>query len=501
MITWNERGYKGFYNAGLNWRYQKTDYIIQQSSNGDLYYIYDGAIQKILPTSTQIKQSDIIRNLDEIQYLSWEGVLLNNNKIGKWSAFWKYENLNIGGYYDEKGIKQGLWKELFKNYWDQSSITLKGEYRDEKARGRWNIYFKDTTFGGGNYDENGLMQGLWVEIDDFFLNKCRVYYVGNYKQGKKSGLWDTKYQEKIVGGGIYNENGQKNGFWIELHENYFNQCYVHYSGKYLKGKKHGQWQIKYKKNTSTFEQLIGGGIFDFDGKKQGQWVELDENFSQQFDITHSGNYFDGKKKGTWRCMMRIDTEITQIGFGVYNKNGLKNGKWMELHENSIFRDPITCIGEYRNGVRIGKWRTFFCNQLTYQMIDQQVGQEFMILMEEKQVNGGFQGKILINIINLLNQVVLRMTRNLDFGKLYLTQGQLLWEKDFIIHMAQKKAIGQIWMRIIIWTNLLLMKEIIQMEGNLEDGIQFLEQSVMIHLQSLVGEIMMIKRQKMANGLI
>lgn len=50
-------------------------------------------------------------------------------------------------------------------YISQSSITLKGEYRDEKARGRWNIYFKDTTLyfiiifnsGGGNYDENGLM--------------------------------------------------------------------------------------------------------------------------------------------------------------------------------------------------------------------------------------------------------------------------------------------------------------------------------------------------------
>ncbi|CAD8089900.1 unnamed protein product [Paramecium sonneborni] len=315
-----------------------------------------------------INKCESFMNIDTLQNLTWEGFLLNQIKIGEWRAFWKGERINTGGFFNENGIKIGFWIELFKNYWERSPIKLQGVYKNEKKIGRWKIILKNDIFEGGNFDENGLKKGKWIELDDLFYNKC-IKYFGIYDKGKKLGLWNTKSQEKIIGGGVYNLNGQKNGFWVELHENYFNQCLVNFSGNYFNGKPQGVWKINYRLNTSNHDQIIGGGIFQDNGLKEGLWTELDENFSQQLEITHQGSYINGKKYKSWKI---IKDQNIQIGGGFYDQNGSKHGKWIELDENCLQQfhtvlyfsgDTLTCLGNYHHGIRRGEWKTLFSDKL------------------------------------------------------------------------------------------------------------------------------------------
>lgn len=65
----------------------------------------------------------------------------------------------------------------------------------------------------------------WTEIHENYQNQlftsCKVTYQGSYENGIRVGQWSTFNEEKKIGGGLY-INGQKNGAWTELDDNYRN---------------------------------------------------------------------------------------------------------------------------------------------------------------------------------------------------------------------------------------------------------------------------------------
>ncbi|CAK82848.1 unnamed protein product (macronuclear) [Paramecium tetraurelia] len=125
----------------------------------------------------QIIKHQNIENLEQLQFLNWEGNYGNNNqKIGKWVAYWKGEKLIAGGDYDEFENKIGAWAEL-----DQ------------------------------NFSELFLL--LLIQI-----SYCLVFHIGNYKNGIKQGVWQTIQIHS--GDGLFDENEKKNGSWTELHNNF-----------------------------------------------------------------------------------------------------------------------------------------------------------------------------------------------------------------------------------------------------------------------------------------
>ncbi|CAD8178355.1 unnamed protein product [Paramecium octaurelia] len=310
------------------------------------------------------------------------GEYFNDKKKGIWEFI--YNNKKIGsGLYNEKSQKHGKWKELSEEFWDYSQVIFQGEYLNGRKIGRWDILQED---GGGSYDEMGNCNkiGLWIELSDGFWNKSQVLYRGQYKNGKRVGRWDIVYRyddkenlyfNKLIGGGFYAESsGLKVGQWIELSDGFWFDQQVTLKGEYQNGKKVGRWNINYNNRSSNKNNQMqqiklqqyysGGGFYDEkgDGSKIGKWIELDNEFWLGAEITYQGEYKNGIKIGLWDILYKNrQMQIEQIeifsGGGFYDSGcqEIKVGKWIELYDG--FCDDLQVIynGVYQIGKKIGRW--------------------------------------------------------------------------------------------------------------------------------------------------
>ncbi|CAD8087052.1 unnamed protein product [Paramecium primaurelia] len=119
--------------------------------------------------------------------------------------------------------------------------------------------------GGGLYDETGneLKLGNWVETTNNFKLNSQVIFSGEYKNGKKVGRWDFKYKKDNkpffkIGGGSYDDSGDeiKLGNWVEIMGNFRDYSQVTYRGEYKNGKKVGIWKEMKRDNLSIKEEFI-----------------------------------------------------------------------------------------------------------------------------------------------------------------------------------------------------------------------------------------------------
>ncbi|CAD8051929.1 unnamed protein product [Paramecium primaurelia] len=95
--------------------------------------------------------------------------------------------------------------------------------------------------GSTNYNQNGVKNGKGIELNENFYYCCQVVYIGEYKNNIKIGRWDTIYLENniIIGGGNYDNNGLKEGEWVDLHEGYNIYYKQIQSGTYKNGIRQG----------------------------------------------------------------------------------------------------------------------------------------------------------------------------------------------------------------------------------------------------------------------
>ncbi|CAD8197955.1 unnamed protein product [Paramecium pentaurelia] len=320
--------------------------------------------------------------------VTFQGEFKNGKKVGRWQIW--YENIDIwgnknenivigGGSYDNKceGLKIGLWIDLAKRFYFHKQVTYKGQYKNGKNVGRWDIWFRlydEKEFkqiGGGQYDDNGdgIKIGKWVELDDEFFSLKQVTYNGVYDNGNKVGRWNVEYRQcgselfSQIGGGQYNSQGYgiKTGEWIELDKEFYEQKQIIYIGKYKNGKKVGRWDVEYRQCGSDLFSQIGGGQYDEDGDgiKIGKWIELDNGFYYNKQVTYNGVYNNGKKVGRWDIEYRQcgSDLFSQIGGGQYDDQGniMKTGKWIELDKEFYEQKQIIYIGEYKNSKKVGRW--------------------------------------------------------------------------------------------------------------------------------------------------
>ncbi|CAD8121894.1 unnamed protein product [Paramecium sonneborni] len=345
-------------------RLVKTKIQVKFSSYHQIIYSKDEAILKIEQFYDIFNIPKIMNNMEQLRYLTFQGrQVWNYKKIGKWFAIWDKKSLvYVGGYYME-GQKQGLWKELIKNYWSKAEVLKIGEYKNDNRIGKWSYIYKNMEIDGGYYNLKSKKTGKWIELDERFYDLKQVTFNGEYNQnGKKSGRWNINYcapygdeKYKEIGGGLYDkEDDQKKiGRWIELDEQFEFEKQVTYSGEYnKKGIKVGRWDTWFK---IVQNKQIGGGSYDKEGGlvKIGRWIELDEGFDRQKQVTYSGEYdIQGRKVGRWDTAF----DRKQIGGGSYNKEEIKIGIWIELDEECYDDRQITYNGEYSmNGKKIGRW--------------------------------------------------------------------------------------------------------------------------------------------------
>ncbi|CAK77054.1 unnamed protein product (macronuclear) [Paramecium tetraurelia] len=213
-----------------------------------------------------------------------------------------------------KGLNQFYHTRL--NY-----VTYQGQYDGGKRRGLWKANYQKKTINLGCYDENGLKNGKWVNLYKFFNSSCRVIFIGQYNHGMKIGQWNIQQKKQIIGGGMYNDEGKKIGVWKELQKNFQLDFEVFYTGLYEQGIRQGEWKIYFQ------DRLIGGGNYDQQGMKHGVWKDAHQNFSYRIQVTYQGEYVEGWKKGRWNILV-IDQII---GGGDYDE-GVKQGKWIEVDD-------------------------------------------------------------------------------------------------------------------------------------------------------------------------
>ncbi|CAD8154083.1 unnamed protein product [Paramecium octaurelia] len=346
--------------------------ILQTKEN--LVYLEDGAILRNEQLKISNNHPQLLKYVDQIKYLQWEGQYGEKykKKVGYWQPTWQGKELKgAGGYYDN-GLKQGLWKELAKNYQIQAQIYEKGEYINDIKQGTWKYIYNNDIIGGGYYDYQGLKNGKWIELHDEFWKDEQILYIGEYKDNRKIGIWDIWFKEEYgikfqqIGGGSYDCGGDNNkiGRWIEPIDGRTCASKATQNGAYKNGKKIGRWDIKQKGelmyNIKIAQQNSGGGLYDSEGNghKIGKWVELNDRFDNWTFVTEKGKYQNGQRVGKWA----IKFEEEKIGGGSYDEigNGIKIGNWVEL-SYAFWRDvQVTQYGEYKNGKKVGRW--FFENE-------------------------------------------------------------------------------------------------------------------------------------------
>ncbi|CAD8110093.1 unnamed protein product [Paramecium primaurelia] len=365
-----------------------------------IYYSLDGSILRMSFFITKFRDSildiskkpDVLRNLDQIENLQWQGKYgENKKKIGLWYLVWNGEILkDVGGSYQKDGLKQGLWKQLIKNYWKRAKLYEIGEYFNDHKRGKWKYIYEDKEIGGGLYNEFGEKTGKWIDISRNFWeykqqllkSESQILFIGNYINGCKVGRWDINWREQKdsqfikIGGGSYDNNRQgeeetKIGEWIELSDGFWNKSQVTYSRKYVNGKKINRW------NILVSGKLIGGGQYGYQessyGIKQGKWIELDDGFYDSNQITYRGEYKNSIKIGKWDIIFRDsnvnqDIQMQKILFQIIKsavvvfmmsnhqiRKELKQGAGLRL----VMGFMITYKGEYQNGKKVGRWDIYF----------------------------------------------------------------------------------------------------------------------------------------------
>ncbi|CAD8108050.1 unnamed protein product [Paramecium primaurelia] len=226
LIVWDQ---------GNNGLLRQTILTVIQNQIDEVTCIKNGFILQFNKQDL-IDDQKITKNLVKINHFKWKGKEgKEKQKIGKWEVYWKNKVQNIGGYYDNQGLKQGLWQEEYENFWDYAQIVYVGIYHNGIQRNRWDTIMNNNIIGGGNYDHNGKKTGKWVELHlNYFKQNyayCDATYEGEYLEGRKYGYWQTFLSKKIIGGGFYNQDGQKDGFWIELNDNFSLMVYKQECGK------------------------------------------------------------------------------------------------------------------------------------------------------------------------------------------------------------------------------------------------------------------------------
>lgn len=253
---------------------------------------------------------------------------------------------------DPVGQKEGLWVEFYKD--EKEKIKrLEGRYRNNLKNGYFREYDRKgllltaTKYVNGKVIENAEeLQS--VEIEREFHNNAKVKWEKTYLGGQPHGIWkefnDTGlvvnsriYQRgKLLGEGIINSSGVKEGPWKE----YYTDGKLRAEGEYRDGARYGKW--KFYHQNGKMEQT---GKYVSGGKPHGLWVWYFPNG----EVLREENFRKGKEDGD---IVEYDTAGNVIIKGQYI-DGLEDGKWyMQIGE---YREE----GEFIDGLRHGEWIHYY----------------------------------------------------------------------------------------------------------------------------------------------
>lgn len=253
---------------------------------------------------------------------------------------------------DNKGLKQGEWKEFYPNGGIKTEKTFKddlvnGYYKEYDTRGKLVLTML--------YDNGAIVKSRVEDEPDIeIVNKHdqdgKLIYSGPYrnkipvgihrefgKDGKVTNSFIYNDNGLLLSEGIVDEAGNRNGKWKDLYSN----SKVQAEGQFTDSRRSGQW--KFYNFTEKVEQTgsynngrpdglwnwyyDNGAILKEEEYFQGQRDGLSTEYSVTGDIIAQGQYSDGEKNGAWKYK---SGDLTEEGKYI---TGLKDGAWKSYYNN------------------------------------------------------------------------------------------------------------------------------------------------------------------------
>ena len=257
---------------------------------------------------------------------------------------------------DKNGLKQSVWKEFYPN----GNLKNECKYTDDKKDGFLKEYAIDGSLINATKWVNGVLQTdvpelAKIDVKTEYQEGGVLKFSGGYKNGIAEGvhrfyapdgkLVNSKiFREGILAGeGIFDEEGREQGNWKEFHAN----GQLRSKGEYKNGKRIGDW-VFYHPNGKQ-EQF---GHYDEKGRTQGVW----KWYYESGNLLREEKYADGVLQGMMTeysdTLSNLSGDGKVITKGLF-QDGVKEGLW--TYELGDYRED----GNYRFGKRDGNWKHFY----------------------------------------------------------------------------------------------------------------------------------------------
>ena len=251
---------------------------------------------------------------------------------------------------DNKGLKQGDWKEFYPS----GAIKSEKTFKDDQLHG----YYKEYDLKGNLvltmlYENGAIVKSNVddapdIQIVNRYDQSGKLIYSGPFRNQVPVGIHrEYGADGKISNSKIYNDNGlllsegivdeagNKNGKW----KDFYPSGKIQAEGQYIENRKSGVW--KFYNEVEKGEQT---GSFN-SGRPDGLWKWYYENGA----ILREEEYYQGARDGQYTEYSMNGDIIAQ---GQYS-DGEKNGEWKFKSENNIE------TGKYIMGLRDGVWKSYY----------------------------------------------------------------------------------------------------------------------------------------------
>jgi len=248
-------------------------------------------------------------------------------------------------------LKQGKWVTFYSN----GNLQSEGYYSAGIKNGYFKEYSQDGNLVSVTKYVNGEIQKdaseiAKLDIKTEYYDNGQIKKVGSFKNNIPEGISREYSQEGkilaskvylsglVIGDGIVDATGLKQGPWKE----YYESGELKSAGKYVNGLKYGEWKFYYK--NGKIEQT---GTYLRNEKPDGEWIWYYENGS----VLRNEVYSDGLENG---AMIEYSDTGTVISKGEY-VDGLEEGPW------TYQLGDIKVEGSYKEGKRTGTWKYWYDN--------------------------------------------------------------------------------------------------------------------------------------------
>jgi len=252
---------------------------------------------------------------------------------------------------DANGYKQGIWKY----FWENGLLSMEGVYLNGKKNGFFKYYDQEGNFKQIEKWENDILIEDAVETKrldrkvEYHPNgkiKTEAYFFKGVPDGVRreyspDGKVVNSYlftRGMLMGEGVVDDNGKKQGDWKEFYES----GALRAEGKYINSKPIGKWRYYFEDKSIEIE-----GSYTRKGEKDGEWLWYYSDGGLLSKETYSDGLLDGMSFN-----LSIAGDTVECGTFVA---GEEEGKWYYVN------DSVRTEGNYSEGKKEGVWKTYYAS--------------------------------------------------------------------------------------------------------------------------------------------